>query len=90
MIDKLKKLFNTDKIIYDDINQLYLINKKISIVIYTPESYSKKLHVLKQYCYQRKNCWIMKPKTDNIHLYFNLTYIQTYIRQQSINSLLND
>ena len=40
MIDKLKKLFNTDQINYDDINQLYLINKKISIVIYTPESYS--------------------------------------------------
>jgi hypothetical protein len=90
MINKLKKIFNTDQIEYDDNYDYYLINKKIIILIYTSESYLNNLDILKTYCHQRKNCWILKPNTGKTHIYFHIEYIKFIIRDKSINYLLND
>jgi hypothetical protein len=90
MIDKLQKLFNTDQIEYDDNYDYYYIDKKIIILIYTPESYLSNLDLLKTYCQQRKNCWIIKSNKEKTHIYFNIDYIKYILRNKSLNNLLND
>jgi len=90
MIDKIQKLFNTDQIEYDDNYDYYYIDKKITIIIYTSESYLSNLDLLKTYCHPRKNCWIIKSNTEKTHIYFHIDYIKYIIRNKSINNFLND
>ena len=91
MINKLKKLFNTNQIEYDHNYNYYYINKKIIILIYTSKSYLSNLDLLKTYCHPRKNCWIIiKSNKEKTHIYFHIDYIKYILRQRSINYFLND
>ena len=95
MINKqtLSKIFKSPNIVFigtdSQYGYFYLEKNKKLIFIYTNKYYTHQKYTLKEYCKERKNCWV-KRENDRTIMYFSENYILSNIRQKTINTLLND